>query len=203
MPSRSVVTSCALNDLSLDGRSGRHRVRLIAKRSARQRATACDSARSAYPSVSMLHLKRSALAVTGGVILSVCALARLPAQDSAVVHARRSSESPVARTGSVRVAPDDDIGPVRRQPKDLLDGIGLSRSQRKAVNGIVRRNARKLVALEKRAEATKNQPDLHAQLEREIADVRDHERAELRAVLSEKQRMQFDRNIVRLRERTR
>lgn len=97
----------------------------------------------------------------------------------------------------------DDIAPVRRQPKDLLDGLVLSRAEKKAVYGIIRRNARTLAELEASSRRNSERPAIHASFEREITAVRDRERAELRAVLHQTQRARFDLNVARLDDRDR
>lgn len=104
------------------------------------------------------------------------------------VTAPRADSTPMAET---------EIALVRRQPKALLAGIVLSRSEKKAVNGILRRNGRVLSAL---AERQRQEHDraARAQIDREVIDVRDRERAELRALLNPAKRVRFDRNLARL-----
>lgn len=90
-----------------------------------------------------------------------------------------------------------EIASVRRQPKALLAGIVLNRPEKKAINGILRRNDRVLSALAKR-ERQETDRSARVRIEREIIDVRDRERAELRALLNDAQRVRFDRNVARL-----
>jgi hypothetical protein len=88
-----------------------------------------------------------------------------------------------------------ELAALRRQPKDLLYAIALTKAEKKAVYGIVRRNAKAIRALEVRDHAalTAGVPD--ARLEEDLLALRDRERAELRAVLTEAQRKRFDRNL--------
>jgi len=90
-----------------------------------------------------------------------------------------------------------EVATVRRQPKALLAGIVLSRSEKKAVNGILRRNDRVLSALAKRERQERDRA-ARVRIQHEIIDIRDRERAELRALLNDAQRVQFDRNVARL-----
>ena len=96
-----------------------------------------------------------------------------------------------------------EIAVVRRQPKYLLAGITLNRSEKKAVYGIIRRNDRALAALADRKKHGPESASARAQLERDLAAVRDRERAELRAVLNAAQRARFDRNLLHFDERVR
>jgi hypothetical protein len=70
------------------------------------------------------------------------------------------------------------------------------------VNGIVRRNARTLRALEARRRAA-DTPVAEAEVAHEVAALRERERVELRAVLHNAKRVQFDRNLALLDERAR
>jgi len=88
----------------------------------------------------------------------------------------------------------DMLDSVRRQPRDLLNGIDLSRAERKAVNGIVRKNGKQLRILEQRR-ASSATPASQQKVEREIAKLRDRERSELRRVLTPAHRRQFDHNL--------
>ena len=160
---------------------------------------------SASPQVPMIHYKSTPIAVSLAALLTVgSATAR--AQEPVSSHARQAAttSAPQATNGAVHqvAPPHDDITRVRRQPRDLLQGIVLTRAEKKAVNGIIRRNARTLKSLEA-SSAASGQPDAHARLEREVAALRDRERAELRAVLDEKQRIRFDANVAKLAERER
>ena len=114
------------------------------------------------------------------------------------------NNAPVVRATNTAAAHADsvptngsEIAFVRRQPKALLAGIVLSRSEKKAVNGILRRNDRVLSALAARQRQERDRA-ARAQIEREIIDIRDRERAELRALLNGSKRERFDRNVARL-----
>jgi hypothetical protein len=89
----------------------------------------------------------------------------------------------------------DMLDSVRRQPRDLLNGIELSRAERKAVNGIVRKNGKQLRMLEARRNASSSTQAQQHRVELEIARLRDRERMELRKVLSPPHRRQFDHNL--------
>ena len=89
----------------------------------------------------------------------------------------------------------DMLDSVRRQPRDLLNGIEMSRAERKAVNGIVRKNGKQLRMLEDRRRAPGATPATQTRVDQEIAALRDRERRELRKVLSPAHRRQFDRNL--------
>ena len=124
---------------------------------------------------------------------------------AAIPHGARAQEpvSNLARNGASVVRPNaptpsaestPEIATVRRQPKALLAGIALSRSEKKAVNGILRRNDRVLSALAKRERQERDRA-ARVGIQHEIIDIRDRERAELRALLNDAQRVQFDRNL--------
>jgi hypothetical protein len=89
----------------------------------------------------------------------------------------------------------DMLDSVRRQPRDLLNGIELSRAERKAVNGIVRKNGKQLRILEQRRRTSSATPASQQRVEQDIAKLRDRERSELRRVLTPAHRRQFDRNL--------
>ena len=156
----------------------------------------------------MTQLNRTSTAALVAVSIAVCAPRAVMAQEQATSHERSAASIHVPRAsiGSASVPlmtvveRHDDITPVRRQPKHLLDGIALTRAEKKAVYGIIRRNARTLNVLEERGRSAGAHSELHAQLERDIATVRDRERAEIRAVLDPRQRVRFDRNVERLGE---
>ena len=99
---------------------------------------------------------------------------------------------------SASFARSDMLDSVRRQPRDLLNGISLNRAERKAVNGIVRKNGRHLRALEAQHRSPTATPAMQRKIEREIAALRDRERAELRAVLSTSHQHLFDRNLAHI-----
>ena len=134
--------------------------------------------------------------------LMLAAIARgAIAQEPVSNLARNSGAAVRANAAAPRAesapASETEIALVRRQPKSLLAGIVLSRSEKKAVNGILRRNDRVLSALAKR-QRQEHDRVARARIEREIIDVRDRERGELRALLNDTQRVRFDRNVARL-----
>jgi hypothetical protein len=92
----------------------------------------------------------------------------------------------------------DAIAAIRRQPKDLLDGIVLTKAEKKAVYGIIRRNKKLLDTLEVRDRAAATPGADETTFEQQLAALRDKERTELRAILSRGQRVVFDRNLARL-----
>jgi hypothetical protein len=132
--------------------------------------------------------------------LMVAAIARDGNAQEPVSNLARNG-APVVRANAAapraESAQASEIAIVRRQPKSLLAGIVLSRSEKKAVNGILRRNDRVLSALAKRQHQETDRV-ARARIEREIIDVRDRERGELRALLNDAQRVRFDRNVARL-----
>ena len=99
---------------------------------------------------------------------------------------------------SASFARSDMLDSVRRQPRDLLNGINLGRAERKAVNGIVRKNGRHLRMLEAQHRSATATPAMQRSVEREIAALRDRERAELRAVLTPAHQHLFDRNLAHI-----
>jgi hypothetical protein len=126
-------------------------------------------------------------------------------QDTATTHARQSAATHVALASGTRdgraassTASAAEIAAVRRQPKALLAGIALTRAEKKAVTGILRRNDRALKALADRDPLPMSDPARRARFERDVAAIRDRERAELRAALNPAHRVRFDRNLAQL-----
>jgi len=117
---------------------------------------------------------------------------RPPALHAAVSDRGRPDVSPPATAR-------DTIDAVRRQPKFLLEGMVLTRAEKKAVSGIVRRNAKTLRTFEERerSAATGHRPDWRLAVD--IIDLRELEREELREALNPPHRVVFDKNLARLR----
>jgi hypothetical protein len=111
---------------------------------------------------------------------------------------RHVTEHHFALVTSASLVRSDMLDSVRRQPRDLLNGINLGRAERKAVNGIVRKNGRHLRMLEAQHRSAAATPAMQRNVEREIAALRDRERAELRAVLSPAHQHLFDRNLAQI-----
>jgi hypothetical protein len=154
----------------------------------------------------MMHTYRALASLTLATILFTAPDA-ISAQYSRVHASRRgnvafavSAERAVAGhhvmlvSASSHTTALDMLDSVRRQPRDLLNGIELSRAERKAVNGIVRKNGKQLRILEQRRTSSAT-PASQQRVEQDIAKLRDRERSELRRVLTPAHRRQFDHNL--------
>ena len=115
-----------------------------------------------------------------------------------VAGKRYVTEHHFALVASASLGRSDMLDSVRRQPRDLLNGISLGRAERKAVNGIVRKNGRQLRVLEAQHRSPTATLAQQRNVEREIAALRDRERAELRAVLTPAHQHLFDRNLAHI-----
>ena len=156
--------------------------------------------------ISMRNL-RAAAVLAALLLTALPSTPRAQQPDTSLAH---NAAMNVARpNATVRSGDSTSLGSrtglavVRRQPKYLLAGITLNRSEKKAIYGIIRRNDRALAVLADREKRMSENAAARVQLERDLAAVRDRERAELRAVLNNGQRVRFDQNVARFDERPR
>jgi hypothetical protein len=86
----------------------------------------------------------------------------------------------------------------RSEPKSLLKGIKLSKTEKKSVNDIQKKYDGQLKDLEKQAKASEKAGTPDATLVAKIDALRTQERADLRATLTPAQVTAFDKNVAGL-----
>lgn len=82
----------------------------------------------------------------------------------------------------------------RNDPKELLKGIKLTKTEKKSVNDIEKKYAAQLKDLDKQEDAAEKSGASTTSIASKISALRTQEQADLRAVLSPSQVTQFDKN---------
>jgi hypothetical protein len=90
------------------------------------------------------------------------------------------------------------IKAARGEPKELLNGIRLSKTEEKSVDDIEKKYESQLKDLEKQETAAEKSGTPDASIASKIETLRTQERADLRAVLTPAQTTQFDKNATTL-----
>jgi hypothetical protein len=88
----------------------------------------------------------------------------------------------------------DALKAARNQPKELLKGIKLSKTEEKSVDAIEKKYQSQLKDLDKQEDAAEKSGAPTTPIASKIAALRTQEQADLRAVLSPSQLTQFDKN---------
>ena len=90
------------------------------------------------------------------------------------------------------------IKAARSEPKQLLEGIKLSKAEEKSVDGIEKKYDTQLKDLEKQETAAEKSGASDVSITSKIEALRTQERSDLRAVLTPAQTTQFDKNVTAL-----
>ncbi len=121
------------------------------------------------------------------------------AKGQATAEAKRTdaAEDKAARTAEKKedAAERASIKAARNEPKELLEGIKLSKTEKKAVEDLEKKYEGQLKDLEKQRTAAEKSGTPDASIASKIATLRTQERTDLRAVLTPAQTTQFDKNV--------
>lgn len=124
------------------------------------------------------------------------------AKGQATAEAKRTdaAEDKAAKTAEKKEDATEraSIKAARSEPKELLDGIKLSKTEKKSVDDIEKKYEGQLKDLENQQTAAEKSGTPDASIASKIAALRTQERTDLRAVLSPAQSTQFDKNAATL-----
>lgn len=120
------------------------------------------------------------------------------AKGQATAEAKRTDagEDKAAKTAVKKedAAERASIKAARNEPKELLEGIKLSKTEKKAVDDIEKKYESQLKDLERQQTAAEKSGTPDASITSKIETLRTQERTDLRAVLTPAQTTQFDKN---------